>query len=90
MSYLSRNLSSPGLFSPPEILVIALTCHLQDAAFGVLHGPALGLETVDGPALVPGPASHPDLLPGERRMALPTDFRQNNRQRLAVSFRQVT
>lgn len=57
----------------------------QDDASGVLRRPALRVEAAGGPALVPGSPGHPDLLPGERRMEIRADLRQNSWQRLTVS-----
>lgn len=50
----------------------------------MLRGSALCAAAAAGPALVPGPPSHPHLLPGQRRMEVPEDLRQNHRQRLTV------
>lgn len=50
----------------------------------MLRGSALCAAAAAGPALVPGPPSHPHLLPGQRRMEVPEDLRQNHRQRFTV------
>lgn len=50
----------------------------------MLRGSALCAAAAAGPALVPGPPSHPHLLPGQRRMEVPEDLRQNHRQGFTV------
>lgn len=64
-----------------------MCCAPADDAFGVLHRPPLCPEAASGSALVPGSASHPDLLPGERGMEIPPHLCQDDWQRFTVSKR---
>lgn len=64
--------------------MLVLPLSLQDDASGVLRCSAFCAAAVAGPALVPGPPSYPHLLPGQRRMEVPENLRQNHRQRLTV------
>lgn len=56
----------------------------------MLHGSAVCVEAVGGPAVVSGSSGRPDLLPREWRMELPGDFCQNDWQGLTVSVEKIS